>query len=78
MTNCQLEKCLHMVKMEKNLSCGEISPPEKCGHKCVLSQSMFFLRNLFCYNLGAFAWRKINPTFLRVENKGQMSGMGKS
>ena len=33
------------------------------------------LRNLFCRDLRALAWRKIGPKILSVEKKGQISGM---
>ena len=46
MTNCQLEKCLNIVNMEKNLSCVEISPHEKCEDKLDLSQFMMFCRKI--------------------------------
>ena len=32
-------------------------------------------RNLFCYNLGAFMWRKIEPKSTFVEKKLQISGL---
>ena len=81
MTRCQLEKCLHMI----NMSCGEISPHEKCGDKSVLSQLMLFCyeiyfaaiyavsRNLFCCNLRAVEWRKIKLKIVSVEKKVQIS-----
>ena len=68
--------------METNLSCGEISPHERCGDKSELSQFMLFcrkisfvaiytvlLRNIFGCDLRAFAWRKIEPKILSVEKK---------
>ena len=52
MTNCQLEKCLHIANKEKNyvlwrnveqnVSCGDISPHEKCGNK-------YFRHYLCCF-----------------------------
>ena len=33
-----------------------------------------FLHGWFCYNLRAFAWRKIAPEIVPVEKKGQISG----
>ena len=70
--------------VETNFSCGEISPHERCGDKSDLSQFMLFwpkisfvaiyavlLRNLFGWDLHAFAWRKIEPQFLSVEKIGK-------
>ena len=71
--------------MERNLSCGEISPHERCGDKSDLSQFLLFSRkicfvaiyavlsqNLFGRDLHAFAWRKIEPKIMSVEKKGQI------
>ena len=67
---------------------GDISPHKKSGDKSVLSQYVLFcckicfveiyavlLRNLFCRDLRAFVWRKIYSEIVRVEKKGQISGM---
>ena len=49
---------------------------------CFIAKFLFYAiytvlsRNLFCRNLRALAWRKIGPTILSVEKKGQISGMG--
>ena len=74
--------------VETNLSCEEISPRERCGDKSDLSQFMLFCRkicfvaiyavlsrNLFGRDLRALVWRKIEPTILSVEKKGQIWGM---
>ena len=50
MTNCQLEKCLHMVNMEKNWSCGEISSREKCGDKSFVAINAVISQYLFAIN----------------------------
>ena len=48
---------------------------------CFIAKFLFYAiyavlsRNLFCRNLRALAWRKIGPTILSVEKKGQISGM---
>ena len=48
---------------------------------CFDAKSLFYAiyavlsRNLFCRYLRALAWRKIEPKFLSVEKKGQISGM---
>ena len=48
---------------------------------CFIAKFLFYaiyavlLRNLFCRDLRALAWRKIGPTILSVEKKGQISGM---
>ena len=42
MKNCQLEKCLHMLNMEKNLSCGDIFPHENV-------ETNLFCRNFCCF-----------------------------
>ena len=48
---------------------------------CFVAKSLFYAiyavlsRNLFCRYLRALAWRKIGPTILSVEKKGQISGM---
>ena len=49
---------------------------------CFIAKFLFYAiyavlsRNLFCRDLRALAWRKIGPTILSVEKKGQISGMG--
>ena len=79
------EKSVMWINVETNQSCGEISLHEKCGDKSVLSQFKLFCRKIcfdaisgakyFCRDLRAFAWRKIEPKFVSVEKKGQISGM---
>ena len=79
------DKSVMWRNVETNLSCGEISPHERCGDKSELSQFMLFCRkicfvaiyavlsrNIFGCNFCAFAWRKIEPKFLSVEKKGQI------
>ena len=51
---------------------------------CFIAKFLFYTiyavlsRNLFCRDLRALAWRKIGPTILSVEKKGQISGMGEA
>ena len=86
-----IEKALHMILeqnvcMRRNLSCGEMFPHDRLLHmnqlvfffaKSVLSQFTLLLsRNLFCSDLRAFVWRKVEPKTVRVEKKRQISGMG--
>ena len=58
---------LHMSneKCGANLFCGKISP-----HDTILSQF-----TLFCRDLRAFVWRKVEPKTVLVEKKRQISGM---
>ena len=71
-TDCHVEKYLVRVNVEKNLSNRGIFQHEKCGQQSVLSQFMLFSckicfvtiyavlsQNLFCRDLCAFAWRKV-------------------
>ena len=53
-----LSQAPQAVLVEKNLSCGEFFPDY-----AVLSQ------NLFCRDLRAFVWRKIEPKIVLVEKK---------
>ena len=72
-------------EMWRNLSCGEMFPHDRLLHmnqlafffaKSVLSQFTLLLsRNLFCSDLRAFVWRKVEPKIVRVEKKRQISGM---
>ena len=68
--------------VERNLSCGDISPRDEFGDKSVLSQFMLFCyeicfvaiyavlsQNPFCRNLHAFACRKIELKIVPVEEK---------
>ena len=47
LTNCQWEKCTHMVNIETNLSCGYISPYEEYGDKFVAKYALLTFM-LFC------------------------------
>ena len=48
---------------------------------CFIAKFLFYTiyavlsRNLFCRDLRALAWRKIEPKIFSVEKKGQISGM---
>ena len=66
---------------EKSIQWGNF-PHEKCGHKSVLSQFTLFSckiwfvtiyavlsQHLFCCDLRAFVWRKIEPKIVLVERK---------
>ena len=76
------EQSVMWRSVESNVSCGEYSSHEKCGDKSVLSQFMLFFRkicfvaiyavlsrNLFCRNLRAFAYRKIETKIVAVEKR---------
>ena len=60
--DCQLEKCLHSVNMEKNLSCGEM------GEQICHVENFLHIRNvetnLVCHNSGSFVAKSVLMPFL--------------
>ena len=73
-------KFLHMMNVEKNISCWRIFPHKKIGGKSVLSQFTLFCpeicfvaiytflsQNLFYRHLSALAWRNLNQTIVSLE-----------
>ena len=82
-----IEKVLHMTNVEQNVVCGEmwrnhISLSQVtffccicCTYlRCFVAKSVLS-QNLFCRDLRAFVWRKIEPKIVLVEKKRQISGM---
>ena len=74
--------------MEKNLSCGDISSHQGCGHKSVLSQFMlfvvksvlllftlFFCERYFAAIYALLCGEKLNQKLCLWRKKGQISGM---
>ena len=46
-----------------------------CREICFVAIYAVLWRNLFCRDLRAFVWRKVEPKIVLVENKRQISGM---
>ena len=68
MTNCQWEKCLRMVNMEKNLSCVLLQNKFCCNLRCFVAESIFFC------NYALLHGKNLTKNCARGE-KGQISGM---
>ena len=79
------DRFLHMrnEKCQANLLCGGISPHDIsllqimlfCCKICFVAIYAVLLRNLFCCDLRAFVWRKVELKIVLVEKKRQISGM---
>ena len=89
MTNRKLEKCLHIVNMEKKLSCREISLHKNaetnlfCHNLCFFRATYVLLPiSLFCHEIcivtinAHLRGENIEPKIVSVKKKGQISGMG--
>ena len=74
-----LEQNVLCGEMWGNLSCGEVFPHDRLLHMnkltffcckiCFVAIYAVLSRNLFCRDLRAFVWRKIEPKIVPVEKK---------
>ena len=85
-------KFLHMINVDSNLSCGAAQPTflplsliqplliyqinNVYNLWCFNAYCAVLSQNLFCRDLRAFAWRKIEQKIVPVDKKGQISCMG--
>ena len=80
-----LEQNVLCREMWRNLSCGEMFPLDRLLHMnkltffcckiCFVAVYAVLSRNLFCRDLRAFVWRKVEPKIVLLEKKRQISGM---
>ena len=91
MTDDENMSFLHMVDVEKfhhlliyqinnvyNLRCFYVYYAVLLQNLFILRFTLFCRKIRFCRDLRAFAWRKIEPTIVPVEKKGQISCMRNS
>ena len=74
-----LEQNVLCGEMWRNLSCGEMFPHDRLLHMnkltffsckiCFVTIYAVLSQNLFCRDLRAFVWRKVEPKIVLVEKK---------